>query len=97
MNEGADVKARRPESPEGKIAKETKLRKKGWMWLELQPAKKNVNLGWVRMAADGLGWLRKGSDGSWLMADPRTVQIGRSMELFGDMNGALAAWRYWVF
>jgi hypothetical protein len=53
MNEGADVKARRPESPEGKIAKETKLRKKGWMWLELQAAKKKCQ---PRMGSDGRGW-----------------------------------------
>jgi hypothetical protein len=62
MNEGADVKARRPESPEGKIAKETKLRKKGWMWLELQAAKKKMStsagFGWPRMVSVGFGKVR---------------------------------------
>jgi hypothetical protein len=43
------------------------------MWLELRVAKKILNLGWVRLALDGLGWLRKGSD--WVYGDPRQGRL----------------------
>ncbi len=50
--------------------------------------KKNVNLGWVRMAADGLGWLRVTSDGF-----PPCPRLGsRRDDLFKTWNGVMECW-----